>query len=163
MKQFLFLCAALFFLTACDDDNQPDPPQTDLLAKLDFLTADTYRSTDMLELFFPGFYGVWEVTGTGGGFAGTGYEQDFDVLLLKSNHIYGLVRNDSLVAYGQLQLNPQANYANLNFLRDENSATEEFINLDSSNAMAVQLSGNSMTIGQAAFDGFDTYFERIEE
>ena len=163
MKHLLILCAALFFLTACDDDNQPAPSETDLLAKLDFLATDNYRTSDTLNQVFPGFYGVWEVTGTGGGFAGTGYEQDFDLLLLKPNHIYGLVRNDSLVAYGELQLNPQANYANLNFVRDENSATDEFINLDRSSSMAVQLSGNSMTIGQAAFDGFDTYFERVEE
>jgi hypothetical protein len=49
-------------------------------------------------------YGKWRVIGTSGGYTGEGYEKDFDYLILKEKGIFGILRNDSLIAYGKLVL-----------------------------------------------------------
>ncbi len=74
------------------------------LKKLDIIPADKYYSTDILPDSAKNIYGTWKALQTGGGIAGTSYKPDFDYLLLKPNAVFGIVRNDSLIAYGKLTL-----------------------------------------------------------
>jgi hypothetical protein len=77
-----------------------------MLKKLDVITSDKYYSTDIIPDSAKDIYGTWKVLGTSGGFTGMGYKKDFDYLLLKPNAIFGIVRNDSLIGFGKLSLNP---------------------------------------------------------
>jgi len=74
------------------------------LKKLDLIPADKYYSSDIVPEVYKTIYGTWKVTGTSGGFSGMGYTKDFDYLILKENGIFGILRNDSLIAYGKLNL-----------------------------------------------------------
>lgn len=65
-----------------------------------------YYMSDIIPAQQADIYGVWEVKSTSGGFTGRGYKKDFDCLILKKNGIFGIQRNDSLVAYGKLMLLP---------------------------------------------------------
>ena len=74
------------------------------LKKLDVIPADKYYSTDILPDSAKIIYGTWKALQTSGGIAGTSYKPDFDYLLLKPNAVFGIVRKDSLIAYGKLTL-----------------------------------------------------------
>ena len=49
-------------------------------------------------------YGQWKLYKISGGFGGTGYAPDFDYLEIKNVGIYGLIRNDSILEYGKIEL-----------------------------------------------------------
>ncbi len=68
------------------------------------IQSTKYYSADIIPTQFQSVYGVWKVTGTSGGFSGSGYAKDFDYLLLKPNGIFGIMKNDSLIGYGKLTL-----------------------------------------------------------
>jgi len=84
------------------------------LKLLDEIQPTTYYPIDIISAEFTDIYGIWKVTGTSGGIDGKGYKKDFDYLILKKNAIFGLVRNDSLIAYGKLTLltNAGMNFSN---------------------------------------------------
>ena len=83
------------------------------LKKLDIIPADKYYSTDILSDSAKNIYGTWKALQTGGGIGGTSYKSDFDYLLLKPNAVFGIVRNDSLIAYGKLDLTNRTNISQL--------------------------------------------------
>ena len=101
MKLLLVLVLSCLVFAACDKDNEPNPDYLELIADI---PSDTYSQADVFQNVAPEIYGAWEVIGSSGGLAGTGYEQDFDVLLIKPNDIFGVVRNDSLLTTGQIFL-----------------------------------------------------------
>jgi hypothetical protein len=74
------------------------------LKALDGFQENKYYSTDIVPENFCDIYGIWKVDRTSGGFSGMGYNIDFDYLIIKKNAIFGIVRNDSLIAYGKLTL-----------------------------------------------------------
>ena len=74
---------------------------------LDGIQASKYYSNDIIPDQFANIYGSWKVTGTSGGISGAGFKKQFDYLILKKNAIFGIVRNDSLIAYGKLILLPE--------------------------------------------------------
>jgi len=74
------------------------------LKELAGIQKTRYYQTDIIPVAKSSIYGKWKVTATSGGFTGMGYKKDFDYLLLKQNGIFGIVRNDSLIAYGKLNL-----------------------------------------------------------
>jgi len=78
------------------------------LKKLDVIPATKYYSDDIFFDSNQSIYGVWKLISTSGGFSGSGFEKDFDYLLLKPNAIFGVVRNDSLLGYGKLTLLPNS-------------------------------------------------------
>ena len=158
MKTFLFVLTALFCIAACsDDDLSPD-----LMNLLDDIPADAYAQTDALSASFTGINGTWRVTGTGGGFTGAGYTQDFDHLLLKANQIYGIVRDGELIDFGQVEVNAQGSSHSesprLTFVSKMNSGVSVEMTVGTNYGFLND--DGTLTIGFAAADGFDTYFER---
>ena len=87
-----------------------------------------YYSTDIVPDIYNEAYGNWKVIRTSGGFSGGGYEIDFDNLVLKSNGIFGIIKNGSLIAYGKMILTQNKGgllcqfeadeYADIELLRD---------------------------------------------
>ena len=73
-----------------------------------FFTAEASRRnksrTDPFAGKYSGINGIWEVVGTAGGIHGGGYPPDFELLLVKPNAIFGIVRNDSLLASGKIEI-----------------------------------------------------------
>jgi len=104
--------------------------ETISLKPLDEILSTKYYSTDIIPEKYQEIYGVWKVVGTSGGFAGNGFEKDFDFLLLKKNGIFGIVRHDTLIAYGKLTLLPET---------EQNSTIGLYCNFDFDLSANIQL------------------------
>ena len=100
-KQFSYILLILL-LVSCNTDDL-------MLNKLDIIPADKYYSTDILPDSAQKIYGLWKFTSTSGGFSGRGFAKFFDYLILKPNAIFGLIKNDTMIAYGKLTLLPNTN------------------------------------------------------
>jgi hypothetical protein len=97
---FILVALATLIWCSCGKDDFVDPKS----ALLKSVPADRYYKTDPLVGPNAQLYGVWEAVGSSGGLHGGGYALDFDFLLFKPNAIFGVVRNDSLVAWGKLDI-----------------------------------------------------------
>lgn len=95
--KILWIITGIVFLGSC-------ATQEINLKKLDLIPATRYYSNDIFYDSNQHIYGVWKLTSTSGGLSGSGFDKDFDYLLLKPNAIFGVVRNDSLIGYGKLTL-----------------------------------------------------------
>ena len=73
-----------------------------MLNALNSFQETKYYSSEIMPESYNNAYGTWKVENTSGGFSGVGYKKDFDYLLLKKNGIFGVLRNDSLIAYGKM-------------------------------------------------------------
>ncbi len=91
---------------------------------LEGLEQTRYFNAEIFALQDLKIYGKWELYSISGGFAGTGYDPDFDFLEMKAFGIYGFVRNDSLLEYGKVSpalQNPNDLRLKVVFEKDENS------------------------------------------
>lgn len=95
-NQFSYILLILL-LVSCNTEDL-------MLKKLDIIPADKYYSTDIIPDSAQTVYGLWKFSSTSGGFSGRGFTIDFDYLILKPNAIFGLIKNDTLIAYGKLTL-----------------------------------------------------------
>ncbi|MEN0003898.1 MAG: hypothetical protein AAF798_07130 [Bacteroidota bacterium] len=157
MKNLILFISALFLATAflaCEkDDTSPSFPD-----EFDAIPTDRYSSTDP----FAGVdvYGTWEVASTFGGFAGQGYSPNFDLLLLKANGIFGLVRNDSLIANGELRRAPNE-WAEDRVLFLAEEQPDEFIELLFDNEKELLVAPDTIHFRSFCCDRFDTILTRV--
>jgi hypothetical protein len=100
------------------------------LKALDDIPQTKYYTADIMPDSFKNVYGSWKVAKTSGGFNGIGYKNDFDYLLIKKNAIFGIIRNDSLIAFGKIILT-----------QDKQGLISEFVAEKSSN---IELCGDNM-------------------
>ena len=136
--------------------------ETISLKPLDAILSTKYYSTDIIPEDYQEIYGVWKVVGTSGGFAGNGFEKDFDFLLLKKNGIFGIVRHDTLIAYGKLTLLPQTEqnstlglYCNFEFDQNAN------IQLNNDTEKYIQLAGkDTLNLIAPCCDRYNIHFVR---
>ena len=133
--------------------------KTDFLPRFDAIPADNYFDADILSDHSE-IYGKWEVIGTSGGFAGTGYPIDFDELHIKPNAIFGIVRNDSLLTTGKIDLvdNQSVDLA-INFV-PEDDPNELMIQLMYDTEKFVIFQSDSMSLNSFCCDRFDTHLLR---
>ena len=97
--QFTFLISLVLSVTNCGKTDYES-------IYLEDIPANKYYSKDKMPDSLTNIYGKWKFIASSGGFHGGGYGTDFDFLLLKKNCIFGVIRNDSLIAYGKLVLKP---------------------------------------------------------
>ncbi len=71
---------------------------------LNFIDSKKYYSDEFIPADYMKIYGKWELEKVSGGIFGSGYAPDYDYLEIKSVGIYGLIRNDSLLEYGKIEL-----------------------------------------------------------
>lgn len=130
--------------------------------KLDFISVDKYYSSDIIPDSFKDIYGIWKVSGTSGGFGGSGFGKDFDYLILKPNAIFGIVRNDSLIGYGKLNLLPTIPTIYINALNCEfNFEKSASIELSTDNEKYIQLIGkDSMDLISLCCDRYNYHLVR---
>lgn len=89
---------------------------------IDSLNCNRYYSTEVFNTQNLLIYGKWILTGISGGLHGSGYEADFDYFEVKSIGIYGLIRNDSILEFGKIEIDEQTNENLLiNLIPDTNS------------------------------------------
>ena len=134
------------------------------LKTLDGIQETKYYSTDIIPEQHNTLYGGWKVAGTSGGIAGVGYKKDFDYLIFKKNGIFGIVRNDSLLAYGKLTLLP---------VLDNVIHNAVFCRFDFENPVNIELyndpekyiqitNSDSLDLNAPCCDRYNTHFIRIK-
>ncbi len=155
LSRFVLLACVSLLIISCKTEMISLKPLDDIL-------STKYYSTDIIPENNQDIYGVWKVVGTSGGFAGNGFEKDFDFLLLKKNGIFGAVRNDTLIAYGKLTILPQTkNYPLLglycNFDFDQNAN----IQLNNDAEKYIQLEGkDTLNLIAPCCDRYNIHFVR---
>lgn len=73
---------------------------------LDSIKSNKYYSEEIIPLEHQTIYGKWQLLRVTGGWGGVELEKKYEYLELKSKGIYSLIRNDSIVEYGKLELAP---------------------------------------------------------
>jgi hypothetical protein len=120
-------------------------------------STNKYYSEDVIPEKYSGCYGYWNVTGTSGGFHGGGYPKDFDELYLKKNGIFGIFRNDSLIAYGKIKVINNDDELLCQFEFDKQAD----INLHYNNEAYVQLEGtDSLSLIAPCCDRYNIHLKR---
>ena len=152
MKYLTFVL--LLLLISCDDS-------IDYVDGFDMISADKYYPNDIL-IDHEEIYGKWKVIGTSGGFTGNGYPIDFDELHIKRNAIFGVVRNDSLLTSGKIELlnDPSVDLL-INFVPEDNP-NELMIQLMYDTEKFVIFQSDSMSLNSRCCDRFDTHFIRTD-
>lgn len=168
---FLFILVAIF---SCKEDN-PVPPIPEieeehvciesthhLLSLLDSVPEQKYASSDILAGIHPEICGVWKFLGGAGGLSG-GYFPDFDFLLFKPNSIFGIVRNDSLIVSGKVELAEWSNQnPRIEFIT-ELEPRDIGILLLSEFSKTVYYYPDSLVLASPCCDRFDEHFVRAKK
>ena len=71
---------------------------------LDTISSTKYYTVEMIPGDYQKIYGKWHLYQVSGGFSGGGYEPNYDFLEIRNFGIYGLIRNDSLIEYGKIEM-----------------------------------------------------------
>ena len=107
MTRLLFtVFSIVLFFSSCKKDNPTPVIANDYLAQFEAIPTDKYYDTDIISEAGLEISGSWKFESSSGGFHGGGYTPDFDLLLLKPNAIFGIVRNDSLLVTGKIEISP---------------------------------------------------------
>jgi hypothetical protein len=88
------------------------------------IPKNKYYITDYMPAEYKICYGNWKAVRTSGGFDGSGFALDFDHLVLKPNGIFGILQNDSLIAYGKMALEKKGERLNCRFIFDVKAKIE---------------------------------------
>lgn len=110
---------------------------------LDDISSKEYYSSDILPDSLQPIYGSWNLIATSGGLAGSGNNKEFDYLVFKKNGIFGVIRNENLIAYGKLTLKHERHSTSLNFISiksaDIDLCTDPVKNINFSNIDTLNL------------------------
>jgi hypothetical protein len=133
-----------------------------ILKKLDGIQSTKYYQTDVIPPAYQSIYGIWRFSKTSGGFINGVIKPDFDYLLLKPNAIFGIIRNDSLIAYGKLTLLPDNPLIYINSLLckfefDQNAKIE--LNGDSEKYISL-VNNDSLDLNAPCCDRINAHFIR---
>ncbi len=158
MKLTRILMPALFGLAIFCSCRDQDESRSGLL---DSIPADKYYSTDPFQDKFSQIYGEWQVIGTGGGITGAGYAPDFEYLVIKPNAIFGIVRGDSLVATGKIEVQNDPDFDLLIHLISDDNNTEN-IQIIRDYEKFVSFPSDSMLLYSTCCDRFDTYLRKVK-
>jgi hypothetical protein len=143
----------ILIMNSCNKDKSDKIDFKDM----DAIPIDKYYSSDNMPDLYKQAYGNWIVIGTSGGFSGGGYKKDFGYLLLKQNGIFGIIRNDSLIAYGKMILTQNKGYLLCKF-NSEKSANIE-ICMDSEKYIEI-INNDTLNLNAPCCDRFNTQLIR---
>ncbi len=150
----IFIILSSWILYACNKD------RTDSLSYLGEFEKTKYFQE---EIFAPSglqIYGLWQVFDISGGILGDGYEVNFDYLEIKEFGIYGFVRNETLLEYGQIGPALQTGYdigLKVDFVMDETSNSffedrEKYVGFSGK---------DTLHLLSPCCDRFDYHFKRV--
>lgn len=141
--------------TACNEDPIEIPKVLDEVPSTTYFDAEIFAEQNLK------IYGTWKIFDISGGIHGSGYEPDFDYLVIKKVGIYGFVKDNSLLEYGKIVpaiWNPNDLRLKVDFEKDEQSDsfftdTEKY----------VHYTGNdTLHLSSPCCDRFNYHFERVK-
>jgi len=153
MKNILLASIVLLSILSCNNKH-PEP-----VSDWDAISPKTYYESDHFE-DIP-IYGKWKVISTSGGKTGTGYEQDFDYLVMKPNGIFGLLKNDVLMLSGKMALETGDPTRPLPFI-SFSSEKEMNIELLSDSLKFVEFVSDTLNLIAPCCDRYNTHLVKID-
>ena len=122
----------ILIISSCK--NQKEVEVFDPMSMLDLISENTYYDNDIFQNGNNGIYGVWEsIYNTQEGINGPiTLSSDFDYLIVKPNAIFGIIKNEELIATGKLELVDNQNYDQVNFVCecDQNEVNVKILQYD---------------------------------
>lgn len=138
--------------------------ETNIRFYLDAINSDKYYSEEIISTDYQKIYGQWKLYKISGGFHGTGYAPDYDYLEIKSVGIYGLIRNDSIIEYGKIELDTFD--VNTNDFLQIKLIPDDYIGLNPfmyPSEKYIDLTGNdSLELISPCCDMYDYHYKRIK-
>jgi hypothetical protein len=107
--KFYLTLLVIIILNSCSKYN-------DHYHSLEDISSKEYYSSDILPDSLQNLYGRWNLIATSGGYSGSGNGKEFDYLVFKKNGIFGVIKNEILIAYGKLTLKHDIHTTYLNFV-----------------------------------------------
>jgi len=98
----LFLIPGILLISSCEEIGNSNL-KSDYALDIQ-IDKNHYYNEEILSEKYLDLYGQWNLTGISGGFSGGGYATDFDILSIEEIGIFKIFRNDSLVAYGKIEV-----------------------------------------------------------
>lgn len=80
-----------------------------------------FYSSDIMPDSLQTLYGSWNLISSSGGFTGGGNGKEFDKLVFKSNGIFGVIKDRTLIAYGRITLTHKTHATEVNFISIKSS------------------------------------------
>jgi hypothetical protein len=121
-----------------------------------------YFSTEVLNEKYQDMYGIWKVIGTSGGFAGMGYDEDFEYLVLKPNGIFGILRNDSLISYGKLSVTSQTETTLVVEFIPDTEPGLVLVEITADREKYIEMEKNELDLIAPCCDRFNTHLEKVD-
>ena len=105
-ETFCFILISIIIIT-CETN---DLPCCDNLGNRTFdikIDFNKYYNEEIFPSEYLSAYDTWHLDYISGGFSGGGYVRDFDQLVIQKYGIFKIIRNDSLLVYGKIDINSQ--------------------------------------------------------
>ena len=148
----------LFSLLSCDKTQI----EKNYASLMESISPDKYYTKDVLVHEFDKIYGTWKVIGTSGGFAANGYKADFDYLVLKPNLIFGIIRNDSLITSGKIEIKTQTDSELLVSFISDTDPLKVGIQMVYDPEKYILMHGDTLDLNAPCCDRFNTHFKKIQ-
>ncbi|GEM_PF-465656 len=161
MKVFKLYIVAFLALLLTENCNKSNI-EKDYSVLLDTVSKLKYYQEDPLNEKYQNFYGTWKVIGTSGGFSGQGYDPDFEYLMVKANLIFGIVRNDSLIATGKIEIKEQTESELLVDFISDIDPDKVGIEMVQDSEKYIYLSNDSLGLDAPCCDRFNTLLKKIK-
>jgi hypothetical protein len=156
---FLYLlCIMIAF--SCEKDSSTIPGNHDKQGFDNAINKHQYYNEEIFPGEYIGIYDRWRLDGIGGGFTGGGYSPDFEQLVIEEIGIFKFYRNDSLLAYGKIEIKEQnENGLKVSFLLDSSLSKMDFFDMEK----YVYLNDSLLVLYAPCCDRFNYYFTRCAE
>jgi len=157
MKKLVYLISltSLSLIFSCNKN-------TDSTSKLliDTVSMTRYYSNEVLQNTNLKLYGKWKLIKMCGGIAGgCNYPLSFDYLELKNYGIYGLIKNDTVIQLGKIEVLKQTiDTFCVSFIPDKIANDE----INSFRKYVYFTGNNSFDLDEDFFDSFGLFFNRIK-
>ena len=151
----LVLC---FSIIRCQKESSTSPNDN----VLNELPIDKYYRSEIFNVKNMSLYGSWQPISSSGGLTGTGYKLDFDYMIIKPYGIFGLVRHDSLVAYGGINIISQTDtQLTVDFVSDVDPE-KAGINLVQETEKNIVLHNDTLDLNAYCCDRYNTRLKRLK-
>ncbi|MBP1669508.1 MAG: hypothetical protein H6Q21_1874 [Bacteroidetes bacterium] len=153
-----FVCLFIILLaTACEKDKIPDSQDRQEQGFDIVLDKDLYYSQEIFQDAYLGIYDKWRLDRIIGGYWGTGYEADFDQLVIEGFGIFKIYRNDSLLIYGKIEIKEQNDsILRISFIQGSSFCNMKFFDMDK----YVRFMDSSMILSAPCCDRYSYCFTK---
>ncbi|WP_075589788.1 hypothetical protein [Labilibacter marinus] len=158
MKKVHLVLAIVLLVVVLISCNNEITKTTSLLSNV---IMTTYHETEIFTSDELKVYGKWKLVDISGGFAGSGYENNFDYLELKAYGIYAFVKEGKILEYGKIIPGIQHKDDDRFLVTLEEDNKSDFFLADKEKYLVLE-DDNQLVLQAPCCDRFNYHFERMK-